>query len=397
MNIVMIPFHDRKKWLSEGYRTRDAHLFQHFEKNDCVDKILVVNRPVSAAERLLKHNGGICDIDKTEYQKKGVTLIRTGDKSWCVDIKLPDFAKVAVQKKMWWFTAFQYSKTIDAINEALEYLKMENNILLLQNPMAIGAAKAVKHKIFVFDAIDNWIYHPQMKYKDLIKKNYKYVEENADLITTVSKALTETFGSNKNTHWVPNGVDVDYFRNAVSVHKPVKEAVIGYVGKIQDRVDFELVEKCLKEMPECKFVFLGPAYSQQSTIEKLKRNYGNILFKGDIHYSVLPREMQEFDVAIIPHKIDDFTSSMNPLKLYEYLAAGKPVVTTAVAGTDHLSEFVYSAVGSDEFVSQLRKAVSVVSDGSTDVEDIIRSIPEECHWEKRVEVILGLFSKTFFS
>ena len=74
MDIVMIPFHDCKKWLREGFRTRDAHLAEHFCQDPRVGKILVINRPTSLAEVLLKrtswNTSTISDVVKPIYRKK---------------------------------------------------------------------------------------------------------------------------------------------------------------------------------------------------------------------------------------------------------------------------------------------------------------------------------------
>lgn len=391
MDIVMVPFHDYKKWINEGFRTRDAHLCQHFERHKLVDKILVVNRPISLAESLLKRKGWKTQTDSVIFCRNGIQLSKMSENVWCIDFMLLDFLKVGLQKKMWWFTAFKYQKVIDGINEAIKYLDMKDSVLLLQNPMAIGVVKGVKNKSFVFDAIDNWLYHPQMQDKHLIKNNYEYVDKNADLILTVSEALTKTFPTNSNVHWVPNGVDVDYFSEAIELHINAKSPVVGYVGKIQDRVDFDLVEICLKAIPDAKFEFLGPVYTQQERVKQLAEKYMNIAFIGDVHYSRLPEAMRAFDVAIIPHKIDDFTASMNPLKLYEYLAAGKVVVTTDVAGTANISQYVYSANDKDTFVKLLEKAISVSKSGNIEVEEVVNSIPDDCCWTSRVDTILELF------
>ena len=257
MNIIMVPFHDYKKWNKEGFRTRDAHVCEHFAKDSRINKVLVINRPTSLAESILKRSPWKTTGGEVEYKRKSSQLSKMGEHVWCLDIFLPDFFKVAIQKKMWWFTAFNYQKVTNAIQEAIDYLGMTEGTLLLQNPMAIGVAKNIKYNKFVFDAIDNWLYHPQMPNKELIKENYEYVDKNADLIMTVSEALMKTFPNNPNIHWIPNGVDVDYFAKAKKNFEEGRK-VIGYVGKIQDRVDFELVEECLKKFPEEKFIFIGP-------------------------------------------------------------------------------------------------------------------------------------------
>lgn len=386
----MVPFHDYKKWLNEGFRTRDAHVFEHFAKKDSIGKILVINRPTSVAEMLIKRKSWKTPEGMIEYKKNGVQLSKMSGNTWCLDILALDFFKVILQRKMWWFTAFNYGHVGKSINEAISYLNMTDAILLLQNPMAIGTVKALQYKYFVFDAIDNWLYHPQMPNKKLINTNYKFVSAHADLVTTVSQALLEIFQKNKNAYWVPNGVDIEYFRDAV---KPIRKShrIVGYIGKIQDRVDFNLVEKCLKNFPRTQFVFLGPVYSQHERISMLQKRYNNIIFKGDIHYSRLPIEMKAFDIAIIPHKVDLFTNSMNPLKLYEYLAAGKPVVTTGIAGTDFVSSYVRVCETAADFVEKLNDVLSEPVNSL----DVVDSVPNECTWEHRTDVMIKMINALF--
>lgn len=390
MNIVIVPFHDYKKWQNEGFRTRDAHVCEHFAKDDRIEKLLVVNRPISLAEVVLKRAKWETPNGKIVYKKNNVQLSQMTDKVWCLDIFLMDFFKVIIQKKMWWFTAFNYAVVTNAVNEVINYLNFNDSILLLQNPMAIGTVKNLYCKRLVFDAIDNWLFHPQMPDKELIKNNYDYVDSNADLIMTVSQALTKTFPGNGNAYWVPNGVDVEYFAGALKQQNSGAK-VIGYVGKIQDRVDFNLVEECLKKFPNIRFVFLGPVYSQADRIKDLQVRYTNIMFKGDIHYSKLPKEMREFDITIIPHKVDRFTESMNPLKLYEYLAAGKPVVTTGVAGTSLISDYVFVADSSNKFIEYLQNLIEGTL--SVESEKIVSSVPEECKWSSRTNTMLELMGK----
>nr|WP_296047178.1 glycosyltransferase [uncultured Blautia sp.] len=389
MDIVMIPFHDYKKWLSEGFRTRDAHLCQHFTERDEIGKILVINRPTSLAEVCLKRINWVTDKGVREYKKNGICLSKMSEKVWCLDFILPDFIKVAKEKKAWWFTAFQYNKVLNGINDAIKYLHLEKSILLLQNPMAIGAAQNVKCDLFAFDAIDNWLYHPQMQDKTLIKKNYNYVDNHADIIFTVSESLKDTFPNNTNVNWIPNGVDIDYFRAARYQYDDCEGKItIGYVGKIQDRVDFELVEKCAQRYSDCEFMFLGPVYSQKEKTVELVRKYKNISFKGDIHYSELPKEMHGMDIAIIPHRVDKFTNSMNPLKIYEYLAAGKLVVSTKVAGIENLSNYVFLADDNEKFINTLGKAIELIKNRKVESEQVAKSIPQECSWEDRTNIFI---------
>ncbi len=391
MDIIIFPFHDYKKWLNEGFRTRDAHLFEHFLKSDRVEKVLVVNRPVSLAEICMKRADWRTAKESKEFGGKNFQVSKFSDKAYCIDFFSMDFLKVLLERKNWWYSAFNSNEVIKAIGNTIECLGMKDTVLLLQNPMAIGVVERISAKLVVFDAIDNWIHHPQMQQsRDIIKRNYEIIGQKADTILTVSEELRKLFPDSKNVNWISNGVDKDYFNKSFCKTKKDHPA-IGYVGKIQERVDFDLLEKCLIRYPHNRFVIIGPAYAQKDKISKLKRKYSNITFKGDIHYNNLPEEMQKIDIAVIPHKVDEFTNSMNPLKLYEYLAAGKPIVTTKVAGTDNISPFVYVADTEEEFITKLEHAINEYRKNHDISEQTALSLPDLFLWSKKVQQILDLF------
>ena len=190
IDLIVVPFHDYKKWIKEGFRTRDAHLFEQFKKNKNVNKILVINRPMSLLEMILKRCSWKTKVGKKIAGNKIWQLNKVTGKVFCLDIFSFSIIKVMIQRKKWWNTIFFNKKVIEIINLSLEFLNMNNRVLFLENPMAVGLVNHIGEKIFAFDSIDNWLYHPQMhKIKSIIEKNYKFIGENADIIFTVSKSL----------------------------------------------------------------------------------------------------------------------------------------------------------------------------------------------------------------
>ena len=243
--------------------------------------------------------------------------------------------------------------------------------------------------LFVFDAIDNWLHHPQNKpYFRMLKENYEYINQNADIIFTVSNELTKMFKNRDNVKWISNGVDKGYFEKSTS-HYNGNNITIGYVGKIQERIDFNLVEKCLEKYKNDNFLFLGPILSCNDNIKKLTAKYKNIKFSGDIHYNNLPDEMKKIDIAIIPHLVNDFTNSMSPLKLFEYLAAGKQVVTTPVAESSKFKDFVYVANNDEEFIDGIKLAKEKYKNIKGLDIDIKKSISDENTWENKADNIIN--------
>lgn len=381
MDFIIIPFHDYKKWHREGFRTRDAHLTRHFAGHPDVNRILVINRPVSLAQRLAGKEKKQTEVGSVLHEGSNWTLMEQADGICTLDIVLPDVLKVARMKKNWWFAAFSSPRTKAAILSALEVLHMQDAVLMIQNPMSIQAASYIPHSLFVFDAIDNWLHHPQMAgCSQIVEKNYDLVKKQADVIFTVSKSLQDFFAPHPHVYWVANGVDANDFAPARAGCKNARPC-IGYVGKIQDRVDRTLVEACLQKMPEADFVFAGPIYASKKEWKALENKYPNLHLTGDIHYNKLPQAMARMDIAIIPHTVDAFTNSMNPLKLYEYLAAGKPVLTTPVAGSAQISPYVYTADTPEDFADKLQKLAAMAADQAFDPQAIAQSLPASCSWE----------------
>lgn len=391
MNIVMVPFHDYKKWATEGFRTRDAHLFQHFAKNDMVDKILVINRPVSLAESLVRGKSWRTPMGEVVLKCRDWQLSRVSDKCYFIDFRSKEFLKVLLRRRKWWNDIFKERWIMDAILEAESYLNMKNSVLFLENPMAIGIVGSIKEDVFVFDAIDDWTKHPQMKNElAIIKQNYRFIGSRADYITTVSNDLRGFFEKyNNNVRWVPNGVDFEFFSSSLGINEN-KRPVVGYIGKIQDRVDFDLVEYCLKKENNMDFVFMGPIYSTvKKTVNTLKKEYKNISFIGDVKYEDIPLKMKDIDVAILPHRVNEFTNSMNPIKVYEYLAAGKQVVSTGVAGIDGLSRYIKVTDSNEEFTHALANAVrKAVSDRGLP-EKIRKSLDKKFSWKNISKEIIS--------
>ena len=134
-----------------------------------------------------------------------------------------------------------------------------------------------------------------------------------------------------------------------------KIVTIGYVGSMSSWLDFDMLEAAASRHPEWRFVFIGRTESPEAT--KLAR-LENVHMLGEVPYADLPRYIRDFDVATIPFRLTPLTMMTNPIKLYEYLACGLPVVSSALPEVVPFSDIVYIAHDRNEFVSELERAVS---------------------------------------
>ena len=177
----------------------------------------------------------------------------------------------------------------------------------------------------------------------------KYLKQVDQVIATSPKLAETKNALNANVGLVPNGVNLDLFVDA-PVEK-TKNKVIGYVGAIDDRIDIDLVAHMARILPEYEFRFIGPLKSAEA-IERWKM-LPNIVCPGAKAQAELPALIAEMDCCLIPFVKNELTEAIYPLKINEYLAMGKPVVST---GFSDLSDF-YSYISIADDAKSMLKAI----------------------------------------
>jgi glycosyltransferase involved in cell wall biosynthesis len=237
----------------------------------------------------------------------------------------------------------------------------------------------------IFDAIDDWLEHPEMgPYRAAAKSGYEIVCQHADLITCVATDLQVRFkAARAPVRWIPNGIGPEFFKpsrmlpaDLASIPRPR----VGYVGVIERRVDVSLVAWLCNRLPHVQFCFVGP-YDRDHVAPLLCHQ--NCHFLGKRDFSLMPDYIASFDVCLLPHVVDNSTRRMNPLKLYEYLAVGKPIVATRVAGVDQFTELISVADTPNQFVDLLQ---AWLQDPETAERVQIRQAAvRSCSWSSRVD------------
>jgi len=231
-------------------------------------------------------------------------------------------------------------------------------------PMTVDYFKNMKADLTVFDAVDNWIYHESFtNFRDSLKSNYKIIAKKSDLIFTVAKPLVGFFkelGRETQVYWISNGVDIDHFEKAKKIDskdlpKGIKSPIIGYIGTIQDRFRVDLLEYIAKKNPDKSFLLVGPIWPGIN-FKKLE-NLPNIFITGRVQYKKAPSFLKCSDVGIIPHKTNRFITYTNSLKALEYLACGKPVVTTPGSGVERFSDLLEIANKKEAFNEAIEKSL----------------------------------------
>lgn len=250
-----------------------------------------------------------------------------------------------------------------------------------------GIAKFIKPILTAYHCVDPMIIPYDMKHG--IKAENELVKES-DVVICTSKALyLQKKESNENTYFVPNGTDAvqQVADTGIAIHNKLKEfpkPIIGYLGTIERRINYDLVEKLALENPDKSFVFAGPVLDNY--VPDALYKIPNIHFIGPIAYEEVPQIINGFDLAIIPFKKDKVSNTIFPIKLFEYLSAGKAVIASDF--NDDLKDFTGDVVDyCADAASFTMKINETLNNDSPEKIAARKELAKQNTWEKRSEMI----------
>jgi glycosyltransferase involved in cell wall biosynthesis len=216
----------------------------------------------------------------------------------------------------------------------------------------------------------------------------------AAIVFTVSDKLSEEKSRfHKSVHTITHGVDYPLFERSAGskvgrpADMPSGKPVIGYSGVIRYMLDLDLVQYLAEQKPDWDVVLVGPASESRSEfyskIESLKRR-ANVHFLGPKRPEELPSYIGSFDVCLLPYVKGEVSSYYAaPLKFYEYLAAGKCVVSTVgIKGYD--SDVVVNCTSPQDVLAAV---ADVLAKDSADRAEKRREIAKRNSWSERVRQI----------
>ncbi|MBX5466995.1 MAG: glycosyltransferase [Firmicutes bacterium] len=230
--------------------------------------------------------------------------------------------------------------------QAVRRLDMREPILWSYIPNAYALTHHLKEKLVVYHCVDDLASIAGVPRHAVQSMEERFLRE-ADAVLTTSRALYEArVAINPNTYLFTNVADADHFAQALEPELPVAPAIAalprpiaGYVGALDAyKVDFPFLAAVARQLSDWSFVLIGPVGQGQPSTDlgDLKR-LPNVHLLGYVEYQRIPSYLKGIDVALIPHRLSEYTQSSFPMKLYEYLAAGRPVVSTplpAIAEVD---------------------------------------------------------------
>ena len=241
----------------------------------------------------------------------------------------------------------------------------------------------------VYYCIDDYAAHPGVD-AELIGRRDEALSREADQLFVAPPALLPLKQAmNATTTYAPHGVDLDLFLTARAAETPVAEGarglsgpVIGYIGSVHEWIDIDLIAWLARQRPQWSFLLVGHAAADVSALRALP----NVRLAGAQPYPTLPQWAKAFDAAIIPYRMNRQVANANPLKLREYLATGKPVVSTYNPEIAKFSQWVRIAEDRDGFLAALDQALAEDSEAAAEAR--VAAVAAQT-WDRRVDDVLA--------
>ena len=284
----------------------------------------------------------------------------------------------------------------EMLDQILQSKNIDNFILWFYTPMAMDFASHLEPAVTVFDCMDE-LSAFKFAPPELIE-NEKRLLEKADLVFTGGQSLYEAKkDKHEKVYAFPSSIDVAHFSRARGIsedpedQRPIAYPRHGYCGVIDERIDTMLLAEMADLRPEWQFVMIGPVVKISQ--EDLPRRE-NIHYLGGKDYKDLPAYIAGWDLALMPFAMNESTRFISPTKTPEYLAAGKPVISTPIRdvvrpyGEQKLVEIAQTA---EEFVEKGEKILQLgnLTEWQARVDEFLSQTSWDKTWRQMAELIAG--------
>jgi UDP-galactopyranose mutase len=266
------------------------------------------------------------------------------------------------------------------LNNLLTEQRIADYLLWYYTPMALSFSNHMQPRLTVFDCMDELSAFKNAPQE--MKDREAELLQRADLVFTGGQSLYEAkLGRHDDLHVFPSSIEFGHFAQArMRSGEPADQADIphpriGFCGVIDERFDIDLLDGIARLRPDYQFVMIGPVVKIDP--DTLPR-HANIHYLGGKSYKELPQYLAGWDAAILPFAHNESTRFISPTKTPEYLAAGKPVVSTSI--TDVVRPYG---------IQKLVRIADTPQDFVQAIELAIRQDANDQDWRARVDSMLA--------
>lgn len=268
-----------------------------------------------------------------------------------------------------------------AVLEREGFLKPD--VLLVQNLQFPGLEKHLNPARVVYTVEDDIAHFRRIP--PLLHELERRMVRRADLVTATARPLMEKMHNlgARRVHYHPNGVDWKHFRSALNNRVEPNTPVAVYIGALDEWFDEELIAAVARSLPEWKFLLVGPPRRSFPLLAEL----GNVELPGPVPREQAPELFRNATAGIIPFRRTPLTDAVCPLKLFEYLAAGLPVVSTRMTEMENLASPASLCESPEKFARALEQVTYISAPKREELSQYARGFDWEALFDRFIDAL----------
>jgi len=292
-----------------------------------------------------------------EYKKEGVKP-QKNITVYSLPPVLPFYQKFRFINKL------NQAKMARFVRKKMKQHGFEDPVLWVYSPVTADCVDKIPHSTLVYDCVDRHSAYGGLMNPQLVDRMEEDLAQKSDAVFATASGLAERLEQfNKNTKFIPNGANFERFVQAAEPQTcpadmaEIPGPIFGFIGALQPCIEYGYVQAAAKARPDWSFVFIGGEKPGSDFLDL--KTLPNVHFLGMKPNEDLPKYMANFDACLNLFASGDLSKDVSPLKFYEYLATGKPIVSTPQP--DQILQFapIIQVAGSEEeFIKACEEALS---------------------------------------
>jgi glycosyltransferase involved in cell wall biosynthesis len=292
--------------------------------------------------------------------------------------------------------AFQIFPILNVINNYIlgKFLKANMRKLGIEKPLLWlyshyngPLVKILNCRRALYECVDEFSGAKGLVKPEVAKSQEKITLRAVDAAIVTAPALKLSKANfNRNIHVIPNASNVAHFNRVMTDNldepkelKSIQRPRLIFIGAVAYWIDLELLRDIAQKKPHWQIIMVGPIQVNIKNMEKAK----NIHFLGKRPYSLIPNYLAWSDIALNPYIVDSVAENCSPLKLYEYMAAGLPIVSTDMPEARQFHKLVNIAGTHDEFIENIERIICWDLEKRAEHSQAASVEAQKHTWEKR--------------
>ncbi len=278
----------------------------------------------------------------------------------------------------------------------LHRLNFSAPILWFYKPEHVSLIGKFNETLTVYHCIDEFTVGTSGRKRQTIQMLETNLLKRADIVFANSQLTFQNKRKfNPHTYHLPSGADIAHFAKAANpatnIHPDIENLphpILAFVGNINEKIDISILTSVVRTHPEWTLVMIGQPHPYAVNLQPLQ-HISNVYWLGKQPFSALPEILKGVDVCLLPYTQSEATRYRSPLKLYEYLATGKPIVSTPHPEVNQFSNLI---------------TISPPKTFTQAIEDALKTDTPQAHvkriqaaqqhsWDARVDEILTILNQ----